>query len=98
MNLREERIEHFLVVLFLEELDDGVRHDRSDATDGGQLPMRFRRRIGGGFRRLAQCFECPEMTCQEPCRRLAHMRNAERVDESIDCEWCAALRWQQTGS
>ena len=49
----EQGIQHVFVVLFPEELDDGGRHHRADASDGCQLPMHFRCRIGSGFCRLA---------------------------------------------
>ena len=40
----EQRVEHLVVVLLLEELDDGVGDDLADAADGGELGIGLRLR------------------------------------------------------
>ena len=77
-------VQHVAIMLFGEEADDVGRHVLADAVDVVELAPRLALGVGGVGHRLAPARERAVVARQELRRRLADLRDAERIDEAVE--------------
>ena len=90
-DLAGQFVKHGSVVGFAEERHEVSGDRRADAIDADQFRMRVAGFISGGVHLVAQARERAVVPGQQPCRRLADLTNAERIDKTLEHDGAALV-------